>query len=497
MNSTKSVSFCSFGFVALAAVIFCPLNPATASETPPPNAPPLRIQVDPRIELISILFRLAGNPEYNQGKVDSYTADVEKQFGRLREHEAVRLAREFRKRRGVSYDACMSMAVHVNNAFELEPLVPLSPWPEGLDRRWTAVDAARFLEAARAFVREASFAQFVEQHGALYRKTESRLKALMDKEGHLEWFPAYFGERPNATFTIVPALLNGGACYGPHIRHQSRENFFCILGVWKTDPDGLPQFTLEILTTVVHEFGHSYANPIIEHHLPELRTAGNELYGPVAAKMRSQAYGDGSTLLRESLVRACEVRYAFRYDGPTAGRAAVSYNKGRGFLWTEELSNLLADYEAHRSAYPTLASFSPRIAAFFSEYARGFGEKQKTLESKKPHVVSLTPANGETDVDPGITAIQVVFDRPMKAGGWALVGGGPHCPETTGKPHYDAARTTWTLPVSLKPDWSYEFMLNSASYDSFRSEQGVPLDPVNVGFKTRAQSLKAKTGATE
>jgi hypothetical protein len=239
-----------------------------------------------------------------------------------------------------------------------------------------------------------------------------------------------------------------------------------------------------MLSTIVHEFAHSYANQIIDRHESELQSAGEKLFGQVSGKMQSQAYGNGQTMLRESLVRVCEVRYAFRYDGAEAGRRAIAYNKGRGFLWMEELSNLLVDYEAHRDQFPTLEAFAPRLVTFFDEYSRDFAQKQEAIASQRPKVIRMTPANGATGVDPNLESIQVVFDRPMKDQSWSLVGGGPHCPESTGKPSYDSARTTWTIPVRLKPEWSYEFMLNSDSYDAFRSAEGVPLEPVTVRFET-------------
>jgi hypothetical protein len=152
-----------------------------------------------------------------------------------------------------------------------------------------------------------------------------------------------------------------------------------------------------------------------------------------------------------------------------------------------ELSELLAEYEAQRTQFPTLEKFSPRLIAFFKEYATGFENKQAALAKRRPKVLSITPGNGVADVDPGLKEIQVVFDQPMRDNSWSLVGGGPHCPETTGKPHYDAKRTTWTVPVKLKPGWSYEFKLNYGHFDSFRSEDGVPLESVAVTFETRSE----------
>jgi hypothetical protein len=485
-------SHCLF---ALTTVSLLNLSPRCAAAAPAaagsttgsqPAGPLLAIRVDPRVELVSLIFRLAGNPEYSQSKVETYTRDVSKEFGQFRDHDAVALARELRQRRGISFDAVMSMAVHLNDAQELKLLVPLDPWPDGLDRRWTARDAERFLSAARRFVSDTGFLEFVARHRPLYETTESRMKTLMQKEGHLEWFQEYFGERPQATFTMIPGLLNGGCCYGVHCQElKGPEHLYCILGVWRTDDNGLPEFTHDMLGTVVHEFGHSYANPIVDRHEAELKEAGQQLFGPVAAKMRAQAYGEPQTLLRESLVRACEVRYASRYDGQAAARRVIANNKGRGFLWIEELSNLLAKYETNRNEYATLEAFSPDLVSFFTEYARTFAEKQKTLAARRPKVLSMIPKNGAKEVDPDTTCIQVTFDRPMRDRSWSLVGSGPHCPETTGKPHYDESGKVWTVPVKIKPNWSYQFMLNSADFEAFCSKEGVPLEPVRVQFKTR------------
>jgi hypothetical protein len=460
----------------------------------PAATPQLRVAVDPRVELLSLLFRLAGNREYNQGKVESYNADVDKQFDAQRDHAAVKLARQLRETRGVSFDACMSLAVHLNNADELQLAVPLKPWPDGLDTRWTAESVNNFLAVARQFVKDSSFREFLQQHRPLYTHTTSRLEALL-KEGHLDWFHTYFGERPQAVFIVTPGLLNGGCCYGPRCRDAvGQEKSYCILGVWQTNRDGLQEFTREMLGTVVHEFCHSYANAVVDRHRVELAAAGEKLFRHVAGAMRSQAYGDAQVLLRESLVRACTVRYQRQYDGADAARKEIDYHKSRSFLWTEELSHLLAEYEAQRDRYPTLESFAPRLVAFFNEYAEKLEKGETALAGERPKVVSMTPTNGAKDVDPGLTEIQVTFDRPMRDGSWSLVGGGPHCPETTGRPHYDSKRTTLTLPVKLKPDWSYEFSLNHGKYDSFRSEQGVPLESVFVTFTT-SKPAKDKAGS--
>jgi hypothetical protein len=117
----------------LLMVILAALSPsAHSAETPASTAPSLQVKVDPQVELLSLIFRLAGNPEYSQGKVASYTQDADQQFGRFRNHAVVSLAQELRRTRGVSYDAVMSLAVHLRDIEGLDLAVPLAGGP-----RWS------------------------------------------------------------------------------------------------------------------------------------------------------------------------------------------------------------------------------------------------------------------------------------------------------------------------------------------------------------------------
>ena len=200
--------------------------------------------------------------------------------------------------------------------------------------------------------------------------------------------------------------------------------------------------------------------------------------------MRAQAYGEAITMLRESLVRACVVRYVLHYNGNAAAERAVREEEKRGFLWMNELSDLLSEFEAHRDQYPALESFAPRLVSFFKEYATDFPTRQAALDAKRPKVVAIVPPNGATNVSPSLTELRVTFDRPMRDRSWSMCGGGPNFPEGTAPPHYNAERTTWTVAIKLKPDWDYEFGLNCPSYNGFCSEDGIPLEPIPVSFRT-------------
>jgi len=343
---------------------------SAADPTPPaPPAIPLTVAVDPRVELISIIYRLAGNPEYSRCLVPGYAKDLDAQFASVREHPVVLLARKLRSSRGVSYDAPMSLAVHLKDADNLELRVPLEPWPDGVDQRWRAEDIHEFLAQARDFAAASKFKEFLQAQAALYQQTGEALQTLALETGHLEWFNTFFGERPSARFHLVPALVNGGNCYGPHFRSGTNEEFYCVLGVWEADWHGKPVFRRSVFDTVAHEFCHSYVNPLIYARSAELQPAGGKLFAKVQDRMRRQAYGNWETMLHESVVRASVVRYVAATQSPEAAARQVRNEVGRGFLWTEELAALLGEYETNRTQFPRFESFMPKVVAFFNRTA--------------------------------------------------------------------------------------------------------------------------------
>jgi hypothetical protein len=382
----------------------------------------------------------------------------------------------------------MSLAVHLRGGAKLQEKIPLDPLPASLDKRWTSHDAGNFLAAARRFAEESNFEDFYQSHEKLYATMETQLKTLVEKEAHLEWFPDYFGEQPQTVFRLVPSIVNGSNCYGVRCRKaDGNEEIYCILGVWKLDGEKLPLFDRGVVSTITHEFCHSHTNALVDRHQAELKSSGEILFKRVGGTMSRNAYGTWKTMMYESMVRACTIRHVAKYQGKIAAALEAKEDRKKGFAWIGNLSDLLEKYEEDRKHYRTLESFVPKIVSFFDKYADEFEKQQQELDKKRPKVVSMTPADQDSEVDPNLKEIRVVFDRPMKDGTWSLVGGGPHFPELTGKPSYNKDRTVWTVAVKLKPDWTYEVMLNSDSFHGFQAEDGTPLEPVEVSFSTKKE----------
>ncbi|MDR1341144.1 MAG: DUF4932 domain-containing protein, partial [Prevotellaceae bacterium] len=106
--------------------------------------------VDKRVELLSIVFRLAGNDEYNRDYFKRYIDRIDRHFTPYKNHELIRFARTMAKGRGVSFDAVMCMAVHIDR--NINPLVKFTDRiPES---RWGKKNADKFVKLLKQFYKD-------------------------------------------------------------------------------------------------------------------------------------------------------------------------------------------------------------------------------------------------------------------------------------------------------------------------------------------------------
>ena len=350
-------------------------KPAESSNDTPKKRPQVSVTVDPRVELMSVIFHLAGNEEYDMCQCKNFIKKVDKYFKPYKEHEAVQMAQKLRKTRGMGFNAPMGLAIHIKDINSMEPIVPLNPRPQTLDIRWRAGETEKFLKVCNEFVRDTKFETFLANHKSVYDRTVNKLEKLVKSKAALEWFDKFFGKNPNVDFNLVISIINGKSSYGPKIQVGEKLQIYSILGVMRCGFLGFgePYFPEGSILTIVHEFGHSYSNPVVERHMHELQRAGEKLFPPLEKKMKKQAYSTWQTMMYESVVRASEVRYQYANGDESKAKRIAGYNIRRGFIWTKELSELLGEYEAQRDIYPDLDAFFPRIVEFFNSYA----DKQK------------------------------------------------------------------------------------------------------------------------
>ena len=445
-------------------------------------------KIDKRVEMLSIVSRLADYDEYNQSMAEKYVADIHAHFDRFKGDTLIRLANNVREESGVSFDAVMSMAV--NLMLTGEKFSFQENWEKNLDKRWTHKAALQFVTLLNQFYTKTKARVFFATEVPYYNKITKAFEQTLSNF-HLRWYYDYYSIKPKDKFNIIIGCGNGGANYGPHITDKKGvTQVFAIMGSWSFDKEGNPEFKQEnYLPTVIHEFNHSFINPLLNNFSNNIvfKNSMEKILDTLETEMKMQAYGDWETILNESLVRASVVRYLMKSnpDNTKISEGEIMEQVNRGFLWTRELVSLLGVYEMNRGKYPTINEFYPNIINFFKTTADSISLIKARYEINLPTIMSVGPFfNNAQNVDTSIKEMTVNFSDTMTGKGYSISYG------PRGKDFYPVKsiigyannNKSIKIELALKPDTEYEMILTGRA---FKNIKGYPLKNYILKFKTK------------
>jgi hypothetical protein len=447
------------------------------------KAQTVRVGVDQRAEVIGILFRIAGAPDFSNGSVQPYIRQVDSAFARFKDHAVFHEINRLRAQSGLSLSAVLTMAPQIADPVSFGERTPIDAPSATLSGRWGGAEARTFLAHARDFARVARLADFLRDQQPTYDSGTVRMRRLVD-QAHLEWLPRFFGEQGDDVFIVSPLLINSTGNFAAEFRSDPRHEKYAFLGVRLTDSTGFPVMAPDVLPTIIHEFNHSFVDHVVGSRSAELRPSGEHIHGVVREQMRAIGYNSWQVMVAESVVRAAVIRYLLANEGRAAADTDTRLQRGGGFIWMEELVTLLGEYETQRSRYPSLAAFMPRIVEYYDGLAPRVEHLATEFEKRRPGIVSASIHNGATDVDPGLDTLVLRFDRPVDAIVNVVGNHGAATPELTAAV-FDATHTTLTLGIRLMPGRDYVLPLGPGA---FVSRDGYPLKTFVVRFRTSGEA---------
>lgn len=345
-------------------------GPAALAAPPAPAAPAraaVEVAVDRRVEAVSVAARLAGYAEYRQAD-GPYAQAADAWFAPCAEHRAVRELRTLRQQAGISYNAPVDLALHLDPD-TLAPRVAFDPLPPRLDDRWTPKSAARTARLLAAFAEDCDVDGFLVQQSDRVAVVEDTVRGRVEGWQVIAWFDEVLGPVEGARYRVVAGMLTGDHNYGCSVELPDRWELSPVLGMGRRGPDDegieLRWDVVELL--LVHEYGHAYANPVFYTQDGALGAAWQAAYPHVADQMKAQAYGEPAIVGAETGTRALTVLYTGDRHGPAAARAQRNQDEDAGFYW---LGSVVDALEAHRDARPALLSAaSDDVAAAVQAWA--------------------------------------------------------------------------------------------------------------------------------
>jgi len=202
--------------------------------------------------------------------------------------------------------------------------------------------ARRFLVAFNAFFREIAFDQFLEKYHPHYTQALQEVSTHLPRGAVTNWMESYFKES-FAGYKLVPSLtLPKGMGFGLNNGQDTIYNVFGALDEQVIDDtDHLItgfQNSQKLRELTIHEFGHSFVNPVV-YALPDsLFKQSASLFEPIRTTINEQGYDTWEACVIEHFVRAVELVLSEHYDTPEAYQnLRKAYIQDRQFIYIPHL----------------------------------------------------------------------------------------------------------------------------------------------------------------
>jgi hypothetical protein len=372
--TTKFKPYQLIGFtmkIILPCILLCNMASYSSEENSHSSArdDEIRIEVNPSIELISLIHYLVADKQYAEGLLPNYLVEIKNYFGHLKEHQAIKFAKLCSTKYQINGDAPMALAVYLDPPPQLEPRIDISNLPADFDPRWNPALIIDYLDQIRSFAVESNFMEFHNSHKSFHQSTICNLEKMIRKEHILKWFSDFFGYYPD-NFQMYIGLLNGSCNYGYQLNLPKEQKIsVCLLGARWPDKGGVPTYPKEwFLPVIIHEYCHTYVNPLVVRNIEEFRELGEAMLNSSRDQMIQQGYNVWNVILNEYLVRACTIRYWTYAEGNRAIKKMIEKDKECGFSAIEGLVKQLENYENNRIKYENIVSFLPDIIKYFESY---------------------------------------------------------------------------------------------------------------------------------
>lgn len=222
-----------------------------------------------------------------------------------------------------------------------------------------------FFGQLNGLYRDVGFGQFLAQNQYVYQKALAEVAKNLPATEFIPMLERYYGTTKRSYNILINPFFQTAWGMGWEVNDNGGTDIFNISSpVTKAilEEDGRvvsPGFDnrVEIRRLSVHEFGHSFINPLANQPGYKAQIEQfNRLYEPIEG---DEQYHDWHTQFCEYVVRAGEIRLALVMNNVTDAKAVREQNAKWRYL--AHFIDQLEYYEQNRPLYPTFASFFPTL----------------------------------------------------------------------------------------------------------------------------------------
>lgn len=322
----------------------------------------IHICVDFRTELLGIIQILSNNPlteTDDNFSNQKYISEIEKRFGKYRNHPVIKMDTYYREKYGFDYDAPITMFLQLDEHFKTDKLNDYILYKR-LDGDESIYQYIGLLED---FANEIGFEKYYNEKQQQYESYINQLVTPLENYDVTEYLKNYYNIAiADKVFTINILPFQKGNAYGSTIdNHIYSSLSSATVRNCREDSDitfVIPGKEFRIASLILHEFSHSIINPLTDKL--NLISEEDDLFDEIKDIMKKQAYSINSAIMNEHIIRGVQARYQYKYDRAGVEQYITNLEKN-GFIFIRTVIESLEYYENNRNIYLNFESFYPII----------------------------------------------------------------------------------------------------------------------------------------
>ncbi len=322
----------------------------------------INVSIDPRIELLSVVQALSDYDRVTDYDF-TYKKNITEYFSQYSNHEAVKTFNELNNK-GSFFHLSSAAMLYLSNPLELKKN---QDFDQELINTMGEESLNRFALQLKDFAVVTKFNEFYEKNRDFYKQVVEENAKIINQGNYIMDIENYYGMKQHSYNIILAPMFDTG---GYATRKEYKDGIYDIYSFQGTVhvQEDIPivgdKKTFEALSW--HEFGHSFVDPITVEYLEEINKY-NQLYEPIADKMKKESYGNWESCVNEHIIRAIILRFSYLNDGKKAYDDLLYKDKNSGFAYVEELCKRLEEYENDRENYKNFKEFYPQLIEVFKE----------------------------------------------------------------------------------------------------------------------------------
>lgn len=197
--------------------------------------------------------------------------------------------------------------------------------------------ANEFLKAFNEFYVLTSFNKYMTEHKRIYSKIITEVNTIKPGGVLITTMEDFYQQKFNRYY-LVPSY-NMLPTTGFGIADNRSNNIYNIFGPFSFQHFGDNtlvtgfNFKDKLAGLSIHEFGHSFVNPILEEVPDSIKKMTNHLFEPIRELMQQQAYPTWNICLNEHFVRAGEIIIARKMGKYSEAADGLASNIKKGFRY--------------------------------------------------------------------------------------------------------------------------------------------------------------------